>query len=367
MNVLEQIKKGLVPFVFTFALSFFLLASIPKVGWMFYQYVANLDPFYHVGFVSSYGMAVTIDALAAFLVWVTTTRGYTWQMAWGVWLFVALLSGYSIILNWFYDMLHAPGADVAIVWHYQIVPAWSIEQITNLLVSAAPGWLLGWMLVARPIRLDMHAETIEELEVRADKAERKQKAQSRITVASANTRDTWIAGVVKSAKHARKAWVENEQSAVGGPGQDGAITPAQDSQSTPSAPAKSPSLALLKRPPEDSPLDEQTALVVMLERYPKMADIYTSYLAGEKKSVGIEVAVNATGLTEKQVRNRLANKTITRTPNNPELITIKSLIDWWKDAWTTEDKKQQSDKMKVVNLPAPMPSNGAHDPTQERE
>jgi hypothetical protein len=97
--------------------------------------------------------------------------------------------------------------------------------------------------------------------------------------------------------------------------------------------------------PSDLPQD----IAEVAKNYPR---VYFEWIAKEVKSVDIDAIVEVTGQPKRRVQYH-AGKTFTRTPKNPKLYTVTSVIKWLR---TAPSVSGSTDEMSAV-IPA---SNGNH-------
>ena len=116
-----------------------MLTSMPHVAWFFLQWEGSLSWY---NYVTSYGIAVGIDILIAWLSFVCTSGKVT-DIGFTV-AFISLLSILSDFANFLFAKSHAP-ADTTGVWNIHILwGATTTGYITPIIVSAIPFFNLAY-------------------------------------------------------------------------------------------------------------------------------------------------------------------------------------------------------------------------------
>lgn len=348
--MIENLKRYWAPTLFSLGFAMFLGISIPKVGGVFLIFAPAQNDL--VWKIASYGAAFTIDVLAGWLVFATTAKHRRRFIQAMIWTFILSLSSYSIFLNWVYDELHTPGMTLSAVWSLPMFAGWNLGQLTSLLVSAIPAGILGFALIARLIREESQPLSLDELRTLAAESVERTDLEKQLFTASMGKQTARITGLIAAGKEVASSLVKREQPAQVTPKEEGETNPPSKEQPAQieegNLPSFTPSLD-----PEISADDD--LLNEMLTHYPMAA----SWLSTSVKSVTVEEVCRVTRLSEKVIRNRMAKKTINRTPNNPDRVLKNSLLDWWTSSWQDELKKQQTAPLRVVTLvPSEDQSNG---------
>lgn len=350
--MIDNLKRYWAPALFSLGFAMFLGISIPKVGGVFLIFAPAQNDL--IWKIASYGAAFTIDVLVGWLTFATTAKHRRWYIQVTIWLFILSLSLYSIFLNWVYDQLHTPGMTISAVWSESMFPGWNLGQLTNLLVSAIPAGILGFALIARLIREESAPLSLDELRKLAAESGERVNLEKQLFTASMGKQTARITGLIAAGKEVASSLVKGQQTSQFQVLTEEVMHPITEEQNT---------LFLEGNPPESDPFSEEEnipqtdALERMLEQFPLMRVWHSPSL----RSITFAQIIEATGLSEKQILNRLERGVIKRTPRDPKRITKESFINWWKVAWVSEVRRQQSAQLRAITLvPEVQQSNGQH-------
>lgn len=151
----------------------FLAVSIPHVAWLYQTYEPKDGNWYTL--VTTYGVAVGIDVMIAWLSWVQVAgKGVKSGITW---VFIVALSFLSWYANYLYGMNNDP-VHQADIWNISL--AWGITTtgyITPVIISAVPLFSLAYTAMLHTV-MNQKVETIEEMRTRLqDLRERKEVEQ----------------------------------------------------------------------------------------------------------------------------------------------------------------------------------------------
>lgn len=148
----------------------FLAVSIPHVAWLYQTYEPKSDGnWYTVG--TTYGVAVGIDVMIAWLSWVQVAgKGVKSGITW---VFIGALSLLSWYANYLYGMNNNP-IHQADIWNISLLFDWTTTgYITPVIISAVPLFSLAYTAMLHTV-MNQQVETVAEMRLRlADLQERK--------------------------------------------------------------------------------------------------------------------------------------------------------------------------------------------------
>ena len=156
--------------IFWTAFGSFLATSIPHVAWLYQSFEPQEGAWQ---FVASYGIAIGIDVMIAWLSFVQTIGGKS-KGVWFTWVFIILLGVLSWYANYLYDMQHSPIHQVNI-WAIELLGGWmTTGYITPIIISAIPLFAIAYTLMLSKLGA-RQVESVEEMRARlADLQQRKE-------------------------------------------------------------------------------------------------------------------------------------------------------------------------------------------------
>jgi len=146
--------------IFWTAFGSFLATSIPHVAWLYQAFEPKEGAWQ---FVASYGIALGIDVMIAWLSFVQTigkSKG-----VWFTWVFIILLGVLSWYANYLYDMQHNPVQQLNI-WTIELLGGWTTTgYITPIIISAIPLFAIAYTLMLSKLGA-RKVESVEEMRAR---------------------------------------------------------------------------------------------------------------------------------------------------------------------------------------------------------
>ena len=147
--------------IFWTAFGSFLATSIPHVAWLYQAFEPQEGAWQ---FVASYGIALGIDVMIAWLSFVQTIGGKS-RGVWFTWVFIVLLGILSWYANYLYDMRHSPVQQLNI-WTIELLGGWTTTgYITPIIISAIPLFAIAYTLMLSKLGA-RKVESVEEMRAR---------------------------------------------------------------------------------------------------------------------------------------------------------------------------------------------------------
>lgn len=148
--------------IFWTAFGSFLATSVPHVAWLYQEFEPKDGGAWQ--FVASYGIAIGIDVMIAWLSFVQTIGGKN-KGVWFTWVFIVLLGVLSWYANYLYDMQHSPIHHLDI-WTIALLGGWTTTgDLTPMITSAIPVFAIAYTLMLSTLGA-RNVESVEDMRAR---------------------------------------------------------------------------------------------------------------------------------------------------------------------------------------------------------
>jgi hypothetical protein len=296
--------------IFWTAFGSFLATSIPHVAWL-YQSFEPKDGAWQ--FVASYGIALGIDVMIAWLSFVQTigkSKG-----VWFTWVFIVLLGVLSWYANYLYDMQHSPIHQIDI-WTIELLGGWTTTgYITPIIISAIPLFAIAYTLMLSKLGA-RKVESVEEMRARLTDLQQRKEVEKELKALNKGRVKQALTSVIDDSrevfKHARTRVQQDAQSASKA-GDEQASTEEEREEEEAVNPASS-----REEEHEQSLLNPRAGA----DEHPDDDTLW--YGLSPRATVSIEKAAELLGLSANYVKS-LRGKALKTAPRNKNQITIASI------------------------------------------
>ncbi len=246
----------------------FLAVSIPHVAWLYQSYEPKDGSWYTL--VTTYGVAVGIDVMIAWLSWVQVAgkgarSGVTW-------VFIVALSLLSWYANYLYGMNNDPIRQ-ADIWNISI--AFGITTtgyITPCIISAVPLFSLAYTAMLHTV-MNQKVETVEEMRSRLTELRDRKEVEKELKEVQGGSIQGRVKGAVLGTVQAGKETVTGIKKIV----QEEEVQPASLPEVPQSVEAK------VDVQPSTDESDKLVLTVAFLQRYPDATDEQIADYLGMKR------------------------------------------------------------------------------------
>jgi hypothetical protein len=321
-----------------------LAVSVPKVAWVFRSYEGTSPSIVTIAAGVSIDVlwlvplfvAICIDALILAVTYAVSVDKQ--KVSQGImWAFVALLGALSYYCNLLYNFAHIPAGSI---W-----TDWFIGTVTPFILSGVPLFALCYTLILS--RIDGKGETLEQ---KAARLASEKVAKDRIREV---TKGRFIGRIGETL---RLTIAEGKETAKTlSPGKQNKPI-AQASQEVKASDSESqngdieqgiPDIKIDDTPGHTSPYIALTPdVLAILNTYPGLA----SLLSTGQKTATVKEIIEALKVSPKLVANRVKSGVLKRSPRNPNLILITSVIELAKQLHSQRQKGSITSMLPVVNL-----------------
>ena len=296
--------------IFWTAFGSFLATSIPHVAWL-YQAFEPKDGAWE--FVASYGIALGIDVMIAWLSFVQTigkSKG-----VWFTWVFIVLLGVLSWYANYLYDMQHSPIHQIDI-WTIELLGGWTTTgYITPIIISAIPLFAIAYTLMLSKLGA-RKVESVEEMRARLSDLQQRKEVEKELKALNKGRWKQALTSVIDDGmevfNHARTR-VQHDVQSTSQAGDEQASTEEEREEEEAASSASSreeeqEQSSFNPRTSEDGHPDDDTLWHGMAPR----------------ATVSIEKAAELLGLSANYVKS-LRGKALKTAPRNKNQITVASI------------------------------------------
>jgi hypothetical protein len=195
---LSYIRSNSTKIMFMAAVFSFLAVSIPHVSAIFRVYEPAAQGLIDVAWnLCSVGAATGIDVLAGWLTLVMMSKQASGRDKLIIWTFIIALMVFSWYCNWLFDMMNSPmrvNVWNIVLFNLPFVGVWSVQQLTPLVVSALPVFIVAYASIAHlvGVKQDAVVFTLDDLKQQAKEAEERAQAELTIIAAQAKVIDKKI-------------------------------------------------------------------------------------------------------------------------------------------------------------------------------
>jgi hypothetical protein len=207
------IKENGTRIIFMLAVFSFLAVSIPHVAAIFRIYEPQHDGYSWLWWTCSLGAAAGIDILAGWLTLVMMSKEVHKFDRGIIWAFIIALMLFSWYCNWLFDMLNNPIPTN--VWgstaiDLPFVGVWTVQQITPLMVSALPVFIIAYASIAHLVGVKKASVVLSLAELKVQAQEASERAAAELTIVTANAKVSDEKIKLRKAS-AKKLFTWNEQ------------------------------------------------------------------------------------------------------------------------------------------------------------
>jgi hypothetical protein len=356
---MQYIKANGTKIIFMIAVFSFLGVSIPHVAAIFRMYEPVAKDMQDIAWnVCSFAAAAGIDILAGWLTLVMMNKDARGRDKAIIWAFIIALMVFSWYCNWLFDMLNSPHP--VNVWSMTVINLpfigiWTVDQLTPLIVSALPVFIVAYASIAHLVGVKNVAPVISLEELKQKAAEAQERAAAQVTIIKAQNmvneeKATTAIGFGKTLWN--KTINRGEKAGQNEVQSDGNADPKQP----PMEAVKTPELERSETPSEVDIEDVQSMpqaeypddVLSVLVKFPKVQ----SWLSTSQRTATIEQVVEITGLSKRRLMNRLKDGTLKRNSRNANLVHINSVIEYLKTDPITNRLTGDTGEMPTLQLVA---------------
>lgn len=336
---MQYIRANGTKIIFMVAVFSFLGVSIPHVAAVFRMYEPVAQGMNDVMWnTCSAAAAAGIDILAGWLTLVMMNKDARGRDKSIIWAFIIALMVFSWYCNWLFDMLHSPHP--VNVWAITIINlpwlgAWTVDQLTPLVVSALPVFIVAYASIAHLVETKQVAAplSLEELQQQAAEAQARAAAQVAIIKSQAQVREESI-NANKSTMKSVFAWGNKKEDDV--VLKDGSPTDDTQPQIREQHTDKIPAISAENATPLADENQEQESPKAPAQNTP------SKHSTGPL-SVSVKEAALMLGFSESYVRELKNKGKLHSPPRNNKLLTTKSINEYQKTRQTQEQKEQKDE------------------------